>query len=233
MKRIDFFDGTAHDFLSNFHVAKPIAYDGQLWKTTEHAFQAMKTLSHAHRKRVRLAKGPGAAKGLGQRLAFERYGVAMVPDWESAKYRVMLDLLRIKFRQPTMRTLLLSTGTAELIEGNTWGDTCWGVEYYPRQNGRLGVGENHLGRQLMRVRGEVRGLAKLWHVTGIGVSGHYVRTVECKTLNGVRRAAEKLAREIGYGRSNLDERVAVLLGHLSGSHREYVGGGYVEVERVV
>ena len=35
--------------------------------------------------------------------------------------------------------------------GNTWGDTCWGVDL------RTGQGENHLGRILMKVREELAG----------------------------------------------------------------------------
>ena len=40
--------------------------------------------------------------------------------------------------------LLLATGDAKIVEGNTWGDVFWGV--------CNGVGENHLGEILMKVR---------------------------------------------------------------------------------
>lgn len=43
--------------------------------------------------------------------------------------------------------LLLDYFAAELIEGNTWGDRIWGV--------CDGVGENRLGKILMRVRAEM------------------------------------------------------------------------------
>lgn len=44
------------------------------------------------------------------------------------------------------------TGDAELIEGNNWGDTFWGV-----CNGR---GENMLGKLLMEIRDYLRAQTK-------------------------------------------------------------------------
>ena len=46
---------------------------------------------------------------------------------------------------------LLATGSAELQEGNDWGDVYWGV--CPPLSGR---GQNYLGRILMKVRAELR-----------------------------------------------------------------------------
>ena len=42
----------------------------------------------------------------------------------------------------------MATGDAELVEGNTWNDTYWGV--------CNGVGHNHLGKILMQVRQELQ-----------------------------------------------------------------------------
>jgi predicted NAD-dependent protein-ADP-ribosyltransferase YbiA (DUF1768 family) len=50
-------------------------------------------------------------------------------------------------RNPELRVKLLNTGDLQLVEGNYWGDTFWGV-----CNGK---GENHLGKILMRVRKEL------------------------------------------------------------------------------
>lgn len=44
--------------------------------------------------------------------------------------------------------MLEATGDAELIEGNHWGDTFWGV--------CNGVGQNNLGKLLMAIRSENR-----------------------------------------------------------------------------
>lgn len=61
----------------------------------------------------------------------------------------MYDICRAKFEQNAdLRCKLLTTGDAMLVEGNTWGDTVWGV--------CQGKGENRLGKILMRVRKELR-----------------------------------------------------------------------------
>ena len=58
----------------------------------------------------------------------------------------MEELILLKFRANSdLRDRLLATGHCFLEETNNWGDRFWGV--------CEGVGENHLGRILMRVRG--------------------------------------------------------------------------------
>ncbi|NWN81082.1 NADAR family protein, partial [Bacillus sp. (in: firmicutes)] len=47
-----------------------------------------------------------------------------------------------------LKNKLLQTGESILIEGNTWGDKIWGV--------CNGVGENKLGKILMKVRNELK-----------------------------------------------------------------------------
>lgn len=47
-----------------------------------------------------------------------------------------------------LRDKLLATHPELLIEGNFWGGTFWGV--------CAGEGSNHLGRLLMKIRGELR-----------------------------------------------------------------------------
>lgn len=74
----------------------------------------------------------------------------MRPDWELVKYDVMYEVCMAKFTQnPDLLSKLLATGDAELIEGNTWGDRVWGVDIH------RGIGENHLGKILMRIRSEL------------------------------------------------------------------------------
>ena len=61
----------------------------------------------------------------------------------------MAYVLHLKFRQhPELGNLLIATGDAELIEGNIWRDTYWGV--------CNGVGKNRLGELLMQLRNELR-----------------------------------------------------------------------------
>lgn len=109
------------------------------YPTVEHAYQAAKTLDIHQRDQIAAAEGPGVAKSLGR-------SVTMRTDWNEVKLGIMEFLLRQKFYYEPLRSQLLATGNAELIEGNTWNDTFWGV--------CRGRGHNHLGRLLMKVRTE-------------------------------------------------------------------------------
>ena len=143
MEVIDSFIGE-YDFLSNFYFPCDILFEGKLYPSTEHAFQAAKTLDSAEREKIRRANTPGIAKRLGR----SPKEITMRPDCESIKTNVMLQVLRVKFAHEDLKQKLLATGDAKLVEGNLWGDTCWGV--------CNGVGENRLGILLMQVRDELR-----------------------------------------------------------------------------
>lgn len=133
--RIERFRGP-YFFLSNFYPIK-VQLEGIIYPTVEHGYQAAKTLNSVDRLRIRDAESPSAAKRLGHKAAQR-------PDWGRVKLPVMRHLLEQKFNHPDLKNLLLSTGDAEIIEGNTWGDTFWGV--------CNGVGSNHLGMMLMEIR---------------------------------------------------------------------------------
>jgi ribA/ribD-fused uncharacterized protein len=133
---IDRFSGE-YRFLSNFWPCE-IKYEGKTYASTEHAYQAAKTLDIKERNKIRDAKTPGDAKRLGRKITLRS-------DWESVKLQVMEDLVRQKFfDNPKLGKKLIDTGEQELIEGNTWGDKVWGQVN--------GVGQNHLGKILMKVR---------------------------------------------------------------------------------
>ncbi len=131
-------------FLSNFFYS-PFEFDGEIYSTVEHAFQAAKTFDTEQRQSIRLAASPAQAKQMGR-------AVQLRPDWEQVKFDIMLALLRLKFSQADLRQKLLDTGDSELIEGNTWGDKVWGCVLYKGQ----WVGQNHLGKLLMQVRADIR-----------------------------------------------------------------------------
>lgn len=136
---IDKFDGE-YFFLSNFS-ASPFRINYVLFPTMEHYFQANKADNQNDYLHIAYAPTPGEAKWLGRKIQLR-------PDWEKIKDNVMLTGLRKKFADPELRSLLLSTGDEELIEGNYWGDTYWGV--------CNGVGQNKLGKLLMQVREEIK-----------------------------------------------------------------------------
>lgn len=126
-------------FLSNFY-PRSIRFEGIIFPSVEHAYQAAKTLDHAVRGMIARAPSAGKAKRMGQKLTLR-------PDWEKSKLTIMLKLVREKFKDPELEQLLYETESDELIEGNSWHDTFWGV--------CNGVGKNNLGKILMRVRTEI------------------------------------------------------------------------------
>lgn len=131
-------------WLSNFWPC-PVEFQGLMYPTVEHAYQAAKTLDPKQRLELQHIAKPGDAKRYGQKVTLRK-------DWGQVKVGVMKYLLREKFNNPAgrnsdMKALLIETGDAMLIEGNHWGDTYWGV--------CRGKGENVLGRLLMQIREEV------------------------------------------------------------------------------
>lgn len=132
-------------FLSNFYPC-PVEYEGTLYPTSEHAYQAGKTLDEKERLAIQACKTPGQAKRIGQKVTLRR-------NWDQWKDTVMFVILLEKFTQCDMRQKLLSTGHAKLIEGNDWGDTYWGM--VKDENGQW-KGENKLGEMLMGIRAALR-----------------------------------------------------------------------------
>ena len=128
-------------FLSNFYPS-PIEMGGETYPTVEHAFQAAKTANPEHRAQIRNKSTPGGAKRLGGKRGKL---ITLRPDWEQIKLSIMENLVRQKFQHHELKTMLLATGDQELVEGNNWNDTFWGV--------CRGKGENNLGKLLMEVRG--------------------------------------------------------------------------------
>lgn len=133
-------------FLSNFWPAM-VDMDGYTYSTVEHAYQAAKTTSHIHRLALQRASTPGSAKRIGS-------SVPLRPDWEQIKISVMENLVRQKFTNDGyLRHLLWQTGDRQLFEGNHWGDRFWGV--CAVEDGGM-IGENHLGKIIMKVREEIK-----------------------------------------------------------------------------
>lgn len=119
-----------------------IRFEGLTYPSSETAFQAAKCLDMKDRKAFIHLNGYQAKK--------KGRKVNLRPDWESVKIDIMHQILKQKFSNPSLKQKLLDTENAELIEGNTWGDTFWGVDI------STGKGENHLGKLLMQVRDELR-----------------------------------------------------------------------------
>jgi N-glycosidase YbiA len=128
--------------LSNFAPFGFEAY-GVYWSTVEHYFQAQKFLDNAHRERIRKAASPRDARALGQSRQFP-----LRPGWDEAREEVMLYALRLKFKRPELRRILVNTGSRPLVEASPF-DYFWGA-------GQDGSGLNRLGRLLEQVRTELQ-----------------------------------------------------------------------------
>ncbi len=134
-------------FLSNFWYAE-VEYDGVIYPTTEHAFQAAKFDDLEYREEIRKAVSPGASKKLGQTREYP-----LREGWnEGLAAQVMGELCAKKFaNHPELKKKLLATGDAILTETNHWGDDTWGNSTTTEAPGR-----NQLGIILMAVRSALR-----------------------------------------------------------------------------
>ncbi|KAF9260052.1 DUF1768-domain-containing protein [Marasmius fiardii PR-910] len=124
----------------------PVNYNGELYPTSEHLFQAFK---FEHRpdlvNHIRtFSSWPRDVFGEAHRLQHE-----VRHDWNQVKIEKMELALYLKFTQhPDIRTELLSTGNAQLVEDSDK-DSFWGI-------GADGLGRNELGKALERLRSQLR-----------------------------------------------------------------------------
>jgi ribA/ribD-fused uncharacterized protein len=132
----------------SFHPAI-IEFEGKQYPTVEHAYQAAKTENLRAREQFQITGSltAGQAKRMGALLDLR-------PGWNAMKVGIMYQLLLEKFTYVDLRLKIISTTDAELIEGNDWGDTFWGV--------CNGEGENLLGKCLMMVRTHVKDIREVY-----------------------------------------------------------------------
>jgi ribA/ribD-fused uncharacterized protein len=148
-----------HFFLSNMY---PLRYRILVGNTavtsSEAAYQSSKFLDPTTQRRVALItaeeRGMGekqdsiASKNLAHELI--QLGEPLRPNWGNIKLGVMHEAVRRKFiANSDIKELLAATDSEELVEGNTWHDTFWGVDL------ETGEGENNLGKILMAIRQDV------------------------------------------------------------------------------
>ena len=129
-------------FLSNFYPCL-IEFEGIVYRNAEAAFQAQKSIKE-HTKKKFVGLTAREAKYLGKMIKLRS-------DWEEVKQQYMYQIVLAKFSQnPDLANKLINTYPEGLCEHNTWHDTYWGV--------CNGVGENHLGKILEKVRKELMDL---------------------------------------------------------------------------
>jgi ribA/ribD-fused uncharacterized protein len=129
-------------FLSNFYRAV-VTYEDVEYPTSEHAYQAAKTIVPEGRMKILATKKPGQAKREGQLLICRK-------NWDKLKVGIMTEILKSKFSDPKLMKKLKDTGTAILIEGNYWHDNFWGLCTCDKCSDI--IGHNNLGLVLTRIR---------------------------------------------------------------------------------
>ena len=149
MQEIRFYRASEKPYgaFSNLH-RREVEFEGEVFPTSEHAYQAGKARKPEVRAWLMSAPSPAllamAAHGL--------YYWDIAPGWSKTKFARMREVLRAKFTQHAdLRELLFSTGEARLVESATvdnevnrlWGEV-------------NGSGRNMLGVMLMELRGDLR-----------------------------------------------------------------------------
>ena len=170
-----------YGFLSNMH-SVPVKWDGRIYQNSEAAFQSAKSMEPEERNTFCSLNGV-TAKRQGKKVLLRK-------DWEDVKDGIMEEVVRAKFTQnPELAKKLVATGDAQLMEGNNWHDTYWGVD------SRTLEGENHLGVILMKIRAELS-------------QGDYLEMVEkakAEKEEADRQAAETLEKERQEIQAKLDQ----------------------------
>lgn len=133
---IESFSGE-YRWLSNFWPCH-VKLDGLVFRSVEAGYVAAKTLDLDIRKQVQSLETSGKCKAFGKTIPLRE-------DWLDVRLDIMENLLIQKFSNDLeLKDKLIKTYPRQLIEGNWWGDTFWGV--------CRNKGENHLGKLLMKTR---------------------------------------------------------------------------------
>lgn len=125
----------------------PVIFEGELYPTAEHAYQAGKARKPEVKRWLLSAPSPSllamAAHGL--------YSWDIVPGWSKTRRDRMRQVVLAKFMQnPDLAGVLMSTCTHEIVETPTTDS-----EVNRRWGKVNGVGQNWLGLILMDVRGHL------------------------------------------------------------------------------
>jgi ribA/ribD-fused uncharacterized protein len=127
---------------SNFSIY-PLMYDGVLWPTSEHAYQACKFSDEKTKDEIMKASNPMDAFNIGRDVKN-----ILKKDWYEIRIKVMEKIVREKIKQyPIIYNKLIETKDREIVEASPI-DSFWG--WGPDKNG-----ENHMGKIWMKLRAEI------------------------------------------------------------------------------
>jgi ribA/ribD-fused uncharacterized protein len=142
VKKALFYEGPWYA-LSNFS-SFAVEWNGHLWSTAEHAYQAAKFTDPAIATLIREARSAHEAKKIGH-----DYGNQKRHDWYEVRLSIMEEILWKKVEQhPYVKERLLSTDDAELVEDSPQ-DEFWA-------RGKYWKGQNQLGKLWMKIRAQLR-----------------------------------------------------------------------------
>jgi ribA/ribD-fused uncharacterized protein len=128
--------------LHNFS-AHSVLYKGVIYPTVEHAYHSSKFKDEKIKKEIQNAGSPLLAYELGQKYKSVRRN-----GWDEIKVGILEEIISEKVKQhEEVKNALLATGDEEIVEENP-NDDFWG-------SGKDGNGQNHTGKILMRIRGEL------------------------------------------------------------------------------
>lgn len=158
-------------YLSNFNVLKnKIHYFGYDYISVEAGYMAQKCDDVAWKQYCSTISPHGNAQSEMKKAA---YKVDLVKGFRDKQLKIMLDLLRLKFRNnPELANKLVATYPRMIMEGNVWNDRYCGATIPKQKHCHLSdsgeleklyeefpqyfyVGQNYLGRLLMKVRDEL------------------------------------------------------------------------------
>ena len=155
-------------YLSNFNVLKnKIHYLGYDYISVEAGYMAQKCDDIAWKQYCSTISPISNAQSEMKKAA---YKVELAKDFSDKRLKIMLDLLRLKFRNNSeLANKLVSTCPRMIMEGNVWNDRYWGTtipkhnlsdnveleKLYEKFPQYFYVGQNYLGRLLMKVRDEL------------------------------------------------------------------------------
>lgn len=130
-------------FLSNFYPCE-IEFRGILYPSVEHAYMSAKNDSLWWKSYCSDINVSAADVKTRSR------SIELVENWDDNRLNLMEELLQYKFSKEPCKSKLLNTGEAIIEEGNNWNDVYWGICL------KTGLGENHLGKIIMKIRTNLR-----------------------------------------------------------------------------
>jgi len=140
----------SEDFLKDFEPykflkRKGIIADNEIYLSSEHLYQALKSESKKWQKLIRDTDKPEKTKNLAQKklktlLADNKNNFLIREDWHDIKIDVMRVCVYLKFAQNEILLTKLRMAEYKFEERNCWGDKFWGTVN--------GIGENWLGKIL-------------------------------------------------------------------------------------